>query len=201
LSTLQKLSLPTDVAQELSLYVSASITSETPDHRLYLRQALSQILRDDFGLSAEAPLLDLSQRPRVPGYSLSLSHCPGGSALLVGSDKFFVGVDVEVTQRISTAVVGRIAQGREADEAPHPSFVFCSKEAAYKAFNSKDFQPPMPHLETRNWHPVDSTWSSFDVAYSGEILDGQGLACLFGPLSVSICSAPSTFTQKLRQRS
>lgn len=130
---------------ELQGAFSADWSAKSPDYRLRIRQSLQRHLApSDLGI------LDLDRRPQLSEWSISISHCPtvGGWAALPRPSR--VGVDMEEISRIKLPIIERISLTTEISAAPHPEFLWCAKEAFFKALDSE--QPSvMTELQIGGW--------------------------------------------------
>lgn len=133
---------------------SELLTSQNKEHRLHIRQSLQRQLAP-----LDAGLLELARRPRLPGWSISISHCPsvGGWVALPGSNR--VGLDIEELSRIQLPIVRRISEKSEIQCAPRPEFIWCAKEAFYKGLDS-DQPQVISELGIGDWtQESDSSYS------------------------------------------
>ena len=140
------------------------------------RQKLRQTLVSKLPPSpALAELLQPGRPPQMAGMSISLSHCPlmGGFIFSTGADTS-LGLDIEQSDRVRWPAVARVSREEEVREAPHPSLLWCAKEAAVKSL------PPgtlMGHITVSHWHP----WKE---GYRFSFHHGDGIAFLVENLAV-----------------
>ena len=86
-------------------------------------------------------IADLKRRPRVDGWALSISHCPGLGGYVLGPSKNFVGFDLEESVRVTEKIVERVLPFElEKSWFPtsgiQPALIWAAKEASIKAFGN-----------------------------------------------------------------
>lgn len=90
-------------------------------------------------------LTDLQRRPRIDGWALSISHCPGLGGYIVGASKNFVGFDLEESTRVTEKIVERVLpfelekswfSASQPGPAIEPALIWAAKEASIKAFGN-----------------------------------------------------------------
>ena len=161
--------------------------SSNNEYRHLLRQKLSEHLRQIGETRLDPSLLDLNKLPNQKGWSMSLSHCPQGSAFVaLASPNRQVGLDVEALDRLSQPIIDRIAKPTEQNTCPVRLHLFSAKEAAWKALNQTFDVPTLAHFETLNWTPIEENWWSFKVQFSDQVLDGQGFSTEIGPVCMAL---------------
>lgn len=133
------------------LYVEAG--SQTENYRQHLRTNLQK----KFSVSEPEITLqswsNLKQIPQKAKGFLSLSHtlnCGG----FVSSDLNKIGFDIELTERVSFAVIQRTCEPEELAEAPHYSLLWSSKEAAFKACSAHSNIHVLSEIKLMQWHKV-----------------------------------------------
>ena len=65
------------------------------------------------------------------------------------------GFDLELKSRISTAIVQRVSTENEVSIAPDLKFIWCAKEAAFKALSA--FVTTVSDFEVVNWQSQNET--------------------------------------------
>ena len=167
--------LPKSIGRSVKLFIFQDLNSQTPNHRLLLRQNLVKLLKSlRVAVKDPTPLLNLEQPPNIPGVGISLSHCHRGSALLLDLKGRSVGVDLEETQRITSKVVARIARPSELNSVPSTQLLFTAKEAAWKALNKKLRIAAISQIETHQWSQVELGWYGHNVSFNDVLVGGQG---------------------------
>lgn len=126
--------------EDLSIYSSPQWGSNNPDHKEKIRAAL-QIQHSESLI-----------------YS-SVSHCPELGIFVLS--KLPVGVDVEISQRVSEKTIGRMATQEELGHSPTPAALWCAKEAAFKALRPFDQPSVMSRISIGSWHNIDSQTDTF----------------------------------------
>jgi 4'-phosphopantetheinyl transferase EntD len=103
-----------------------------------LRQALAHALAP---LSADdqRALADLNDPPRPSNWSISISHTHDYGGWMAVPRPAQVGWDVELSARIKRETIGRVCSAQELLDAPEAAFLWCAKEAFFKAL--EDEQP------------------------------------------------------------
>lgn len=136
-----------------AIQTSPTFASVMPDHRMQIRCAIKEFILShstsrEKHFSAEfaegiSNLLNLELRPRVPGWGISISHCAELGGFITGPSSRHIGLDLEVSSRVTPQLANRIAihpgektiLGRlENSEA----LFWVAKEAAIKAFGNRD---------------------------------------------------------------
>jgi hypothetical protein len=89
-----------------------------------------------------------------------------------------LGLDLEVEERVTPALVQRICKPEELRAAPNPAAIWVVKEAGFKAFSSLQPQlKTMSQVETSQWIPLKSDWwvckASTPPASSAQALCGR----------------------------
>ncbi len=121
----------------------------TPGSRHRLRQSLARSLTP---LSADdqRALTDLNEPPRPSNWSVSISHTHDYGGWMAVPRPAQVGWDIELSARIKPETIGRVCSTQELHEAPEAAFLWCAKEAFYKAL--EDEQPvSIPQLTIGEW--------------------------------------------------
>ena len=131
--------------------------SLNPNHRSALRQELQSTVRSEAhkrGLFISPDdverLIDLSAPPRLAACGISVSHCPELGGFAIDFDAAWIGFDVEVTSRLTSKVIERIAHFSTElthiknlrEQAP---LLWVAKEAAIKAYGNA-FPDQAPHI-------------------------------------------------------
>jgi len=122
------------------------------DFRSLIRQNILKTL------NASEDVLDLTHRPHVPGWSLSISHCPtaGGWVGVPSPNK--IGLDLELESRLSLDTIRRVSTSDEIQAAPKPHWLWSAKEALYKA---RGGGRPISSFKVDSWEGVaDIEWQS-----------------------------------------
>jgi 4'-phosphopantetheinyl transferase EntD len=125
--------------------------SSTENPRLMIRASIGWALKDltpeDIDL-----LKVLDEPPRPVHWSVSISHCAGFGGWIALPRPAQVGWDVELKSRISFPIIERVCSSQEIAQSPHAHFLWCAKEAFFKAL--EDFQPlAITQLTISNWKP------------------------------------------------
>lgn len=103
----------------------------------------------------------MSELDKSSTYKYSISHTTGMGVLVYSLD--WVGVDVEVTDRVTNQVMQRVSTLAEIQEAPTLAALWCAKEAAFKAL--KGFRQPsvISDVSIGGWKKIDSQTETFQL--------------------------------------
>ena len=118
--------------------------------RVAIRKFLLSRYPDEFLSQAEA--LNLNQRPVGGSISISISHCPSRSGLLVADRaEGSFGLDLENPARVKEAVAKRVAVAGEMETTPSFAHLWVAKEAVFKAL-PEGLQPTtISELQISDW--------------------------------------------------
>lgn len=116
-----------------------------PMDRLAIRRSITAALGGD--------VLDLSRRPHVDGWYVSVSHSGDVGGWVASRTP--IGFDVERIARLRPELIARVATPDEIAAAPDPKWLWPAKEAAFKAM---DPQPEtMPQIQITGWNGLAFT--------------------------------------------
>lgn len=127
---------------DLQFFSKPEWGSQNPEYRELIRAALQEVNVD-------------SQFQ----YSISHTHELGVIALSSSA----LGVDVELTDRITAAPVARVSSALEMLAAPSVASLWCAKEAAYKALKSYDQPSVLSKISIGDWQKIDSQTETFHL--------------------------------------
>ncbi len=161
------------------IHTAAEFGSNALDHRSKLREALSTwvqnfiISNDNRDSFADLTTLsDLSKPPRLDGWAISVSHCPSLGGFIAAPSNSHVGLDFELTARVSSQIAHRVAAFpgetkllEQIGAAEKPLAIFwAAKEAAIKAFGNSD---PLssPHFGIVEILDIDPEHATFTAAH------------------------------------
>ena len=108
--------------------------SQSPAHRIKIREALLDYLKRNHSDEVNDSVLDLEALPTLHRLFVSISHCSDMGGYVVCSQP--VGFDIENTSRLNPKVVGRVSTSEERSVAPGHEALWVAKEAVYKCDNS-----------------------------------------------------------------
>lgn len=126
----------------------------------YSRKAIRTQLYHDFlaqfssADKAHIEVEDLTQPPRVSGYSISIAHSleVGGFAWCKGPR--WLGLDIEDPKRVTAPIAKRISNSTEISLAPSNVSLWCTKEASFKALALSGAQiKTISECHCLNWRP------------------------------------------------
>ena len=141
-------------APELQVFVQENWGSQDPTHRESLRE-FAQNFAHAF-----------TSRSHTQGAGVFVAHFSA------------VGVDIEVSDRVTPAVVARIASAEELKAAPSPASLWSAKEAAFKALYAFDQPPVVSKISIGDWKKIDSRTETFRLINSLEFnapVNGSGV--------------------------
>lgn len=120
----------------LDLNIFSEFSSEQNNHRALIREHI--IKNYDSSLSAQEKIniKNLDMLPQSKDLFFSISHNQNMGGYTTCSLKH--GFDIEVLFRISEKIVTRVSTIAEIKNAPDYKFLWCAKEAAYKALSNSN---------------------------------------------------------------
>ncbi|MFS4459108.1 4'-phosphopantetheinyl transferase superfamily protein [Bdellovibrio sp. HCB2-146] len=127
-----------------------------------------------------------------PDTKLSISHTQGMGLVAINSSS--VGVDIEVSRRVTPATVARISREEEVKAAPSPAALWCAKEAAFKALRDFTQPPVVSKITIGDWQKIDSQLETFKIFNFAELSapqNGLGLLASFSPYTYAFFVFPS----------
>lgn len=122
--------------QDFHLMLRRSFSSQHPQHRQEIREALLQSLVDRQCQPEVSRILDLGILPSAEEVSISISHCKAIGGFALASSSTPLGFDVEVTERILYSRIEKVCHDlQEQQESPSASSLWVAKEATFKALH------------------------------------------------------------------
>lgn len=125
---------------DLQIFADKNWGSQNPEHRNLLRAKISEINPD----------LELHT---------SLSHAHDLGVIVLSSSP--VGVDAELTARVTERPVARMSSPAEMQESPGFASLWCAKEAAFKALKIFDQPSVISQISIGDWQKIDSQIETF----------------------------------------
>jgi 4'-phosphopantetheinyl transferase EntD len=168
--------LKTWLREDVELHLSPKFGSLQKEHRVGIRAALKQTLQNlgmEVGLER---IEDLSEAPRLPEGSVSISHCRllGGWAFSATSQR--LGLDIEQIARVRPELALRMSNESEMEEAPHPAALWTAKEAAFKYLRGERQPLTAKEIRVTSWSLTAQGFYRFSAVYEGEIIPGVSWA-------------------------
>jgi 4'-phosphopantetheinyl transferase EntD len=154
--------------------------AEIQGHREKIRTALKTALLEA-GEAEHESLTDLKRPPRPAKFSVSISHTQGFGAWIACARPHRIGLDIENRARIKREIVERVSTAFELSAAPHFEYLWCAKEAYYKAMES-DQPSTISELEISNWKKTNGL---FTFA-GGKAFPVEGFVLEFAPYILAI---------------
>ncbi|MDG0815110.1 4'-phosphopantetheinyl transferase superfamily protein [Bdellovibrio svalbardensis] len=125
---------------DLQLFARSEWGSNNPEYRNFIKAALQEVNVDSY-----------------LQHSISHTHELGAIALSSSA----IGVDVELSARVTEAPVARVSSREEVKAAPSPVSLWCAKEAAFKALKSYDQPSVLSKISIGEWQKIDSQTETF----------------------------------------
>lgn len=117
----------------LNLYLKSEFGSENNNHRQLIRLEIVKNHSDRLTVEENKNIQNLELRPVAEKLFFSISHHQTVGGYSASNEKH--GFDVELKSRINDAIVVRISTRAEIFECPDLKFLWCAKEAAFKALD------------------------------------------------------------------
>lgn len=124
------------------------------NYRANIRVSLKEVLQPAEKVD------DLSKPPKSAVWSISISHAANFGGWVAIPLPARIGFDVEEGRRISEAVIARMSTEIERKDSPNPSFLWCAKEAYFKAL-AQDQPQAITQLNISDWELVEPDFYSF----------------------------------------
>lgn len=137
----------------LELNLDSKFSSNQTDHRQLIRDDILKNFQTQLNSDEISSIQDLDSFPKTEKIFFSISHNQDLGGYSVASLKH--GFDLELKSRISTAIVQRVSTENEVSIAPDLKFIWCAKEAAFKALST--FVTTVSDFEVVNWQSQNET--------------------------------------------
>lgn len=123
------------VDPKLRLFSREQWSAAYSDHRISIRLFLAERFSFHFTREQQALLYDLNWRPQSRDGFVSIAHCQalGGFSFSARAH----GFDMEELHRISVPILNRTASEAELALCPRREFLWCAKEAGFKALSEQ----------------------------------------------------------------
>lgn len=151
--------------------------SAEANYRVNIRTSLKEVLQP--GESAD----DLTKPPKSGVWSISISHAKHFGGWVAIPLPARVGFDVEEDRRITPAIIERMSTEQERKDCPNPAFLWCAKEAYFKAL-AQDQPQAITQLNISDWELVEPDFYSFK---SSPHKAGHGWVLKSEPFLYGIC--------------
>lgn len=149
-------------APELQVFTQTHWGSQDPNHRESLRE-FAQNFSHAF-----------TSRSHTQGAGVFVAHFSA------------VGVDIEVSDRVTAAVVARISSAGELTAAPSPASLWTAKEAAFKALYTFTQPAVVSKISVGDWKKIDSRTETFRLTNAQEFnapVNGSGAILRLPPFT------------------
>ncbi len=166
-----------ELLSQVSLHTWTTLGSRDENYRLKLREKIKSSLKEKH-LPEAHNILDLNTHIKHPTLSISLSHSLEGSCYAWIQQPHRIGVDIELSDRITSDIVRRVSTPEEIQGCPDYKLLWPAKEASFKALSPAC--NVVSEIDTFNWQQI-TEWEYFysvRVAQSDKTIDGSGLVCL-----------------------
>lgn len=137
----------------LDLNLSPLFNSNQNNYRQLIRDEISKNHKSDLNTEEILSIQNLDTYPKTSSVFFCISHNQELGGYSVASCKH--GFDIELKSRISTAIVQRVSTEAELSSAPDSKFVWCAKEAAFKALSPTVIT--VADLEVVDWQSQNET--------------------------------------------
>ena len=157
-------------APELQIFTQANWGSQEPTHRDSLRE-FAQNFSHAF-----------TSRSHTQGAGVFVAHFSA------------VGVDIEVSKRVTPAAVARISSEQELAAAPSPASLWSAKEAAFKALYTFVQPPVVSKISIGDWKNIDSRTETFRLSNYQDFaapVNGSGVILTLPPFTFAFFVFPS----------
>jgi hypothetical protein len=144
-------------------------------YRDNIRASLREVLKPEEN--------DLSKPPKSNTWSISISHAKHFGGWVAVPLPARIGFDVEEGRRISPAVIERMSTEQERKDCPNPAFLWCAKEAYFKAL-AQDQPQAITQLNISDWECVEADLYSFKAMPHKP---GRGWVLSHEPFLFGIC--------------
>lgn len=157
---------------ELQIYVNTEWGSQNPTHREMIREEIQK---------------------RLPAnWHSSVSHTQGLGVIALAPIP--IGIDVELTARVTPQVIARISAPEELTAAPNASALWCAKEACFKALRGYDQPSVVSRISIGAWENIDSQSETFKLLNFTEFnspSENKGAVTIFSTWSLAFFIFPS----------
>ncbi|MFV8257124.1 4'-phosphopantetheinyl transferase superfamily protein [Bdellovibrio bacteriovorus] len=126
----------------LQIHARPEWGSHDPAHRELIRAEIQKLLPEN--------------------WHSSTSHTEGLGVIMLSASP--IGVDVEVTERVTDKTVSRVSSQEELTEAPSAAALWCAKEACFKALRSYDQPSVISKISIGSWENIDSQTETFRLS-------------------------------------
>jgi phosphopantetheinyl transferase (holo-ACP synthase) len=162
---------------QASVFFSPDVTSEQPNYRMKIRQALYKTLSDTrYRTVDESTILNLEKLPSVTGMSISISHSKQGAAFAFSYSSMAIGIDIESPERINDSLIERLSSEEERKGCPNPRWLFTAKEACWKATNLEFKIETVSQIETYGWTTLNPNMLQFSAKTEKKQITGHGFS-------------------------
>lgn len=149
-------------APELQVFTQTNWGSQDPTHRESLRE-FAQNFSHAF-----------TSRSHTQGAGIFVAHFSA------------VGVDIEISDRVTPAVAARIASAEEVKAAPSAASLWSAKEAAFKALYTFAQPAVVSKISIGDWKNIDSRTETFRLTNAQEFnapVNGSGAILNLAPFT------------------
>lgn len=145
---------------ELRLKLSEKFGMKNTNNRKLIRESLLVDLKADGYKVVDSAVTNLDFLPTCSDVGISISHTNEIGGYVIGSGVRAVGLDIEVTDRVSKKLADRVKKSDE--NYPAPDFFWCAKESAYKMLGSLGKAPlVISDLKITSWSDLSAGAAEF----------------------------------------
>ncbi len=149
---------------------SVEFASSQPQYRKRLRHDIEDTL-SVVNEPEKGQLLNLDERPDLEEWSISISHCKKLGGWCATPKPGRVGLDIEEKSRIELRLIERVTTSQEIKAAPHFSYLWCAKEAYFKAL-AGDQPVTISELTIQKWRESEGPiWHFESPSLQGALIE------------------------------
>lgn len=137
----------------LELNLDSKFNSNQTQHRQLIREDILKKFQSQLNSNEISSIQNLDSFPVTEKIFFSISHNQELGGYSVCSLKH--GFDIELKSRISTPIIERVSTANELSIAPDIKFIWCAKEAAFKALSA--FVLTVSDFEVLDWRSQNET--------------------------------------------
>lgn len=147
------------------------------NYRALIRASIKDVLQ------TEDHVADLARPPKSTKWSISISHAANFGGWVAAPLPARIGFDVEEGRRITDKVIERMSTEAERKDCPNPSYLWCAKEAYFKAL-AQDQPQAITQLNIGEWELLEPDFYSFRASPHKA---GRGWVLNHEPFLYGIC--------------
>ncbi len=171
LSSYDKLSLP----KSLLIGVTEGFHSNIENRQNFRRQIQMRLQQQGILSNTTPDFADLKIRPTLTKFNLTLTHSKKYAAYALVSKPYYIGIDCESVSRVKGEYAPRFNTEEEIKIAPGVAYLWCAKEALFKAFPLILEPDTFLGLNVCHWEELDEQTYGFTAFRRGLAKKARGL--------------------------